>query len=172
MPINEEIIKLKNNAEVLIRELRPSDKEYLQEGMKTLSIETIQHRFFVAKKGFSESELVRLTEYDHNTHFAIAVLNHPEKTEGLGVGRFNIDSDDHQSAEFGIIIVDKLQGMGLGKIILNRLIQEAKNRGINRLYGQLKSTNQAMINLAHSLDGVQVKLLQEGQGILNLQLLF
>ncbi|EQC45408.1 acetyltransferase, GNAT family [Bacteriovorax sp. Seq25_V] len=171
MPMQEKVITLKSNIEVVLRELLPSDKSYLAEGMKKLSIETIQHRFFVAKKGFTDLELQRLTEYDHESHFAIAAISHPEQDEGLGVARFNIDEDDKRSAEFGLLIIDKMQGKGLGKTMLLALIEEAKSRGVTRLYGQLKSTNQAMINLSHSLEGVGVKLLQEGQGILNLQLL-
>lgn len=166
----ELLTQLKDGTPIYLRDIRPEDKEKLSEGIKKLSRETIQHRFFVAKKGFSEDELRTLTEFDQNKHFALAAINYPEKDEGLAVARFNIDDNDSTRAEFAITVIDRMQGRGLGKLILSHLIVIAKEKGINQLYGQLKSTNTSMLALALRLDGVKAKISPEGQGILKLEL--
>lgn len=168
----EKLITLKNGEQIYIRDLRPEDKTYLASGMSKLSHESIQHRFFVAKKGLSESELKTLTEFDEKKHVAIAAMDYPNLENGYAVARFNIDDNNSTSAEFAILIIDPMQGKGLGKIMLYELIEIAKSRDIRLLHGQLKSTNTAMIALAVGLVGVKSKIIPEGQGVLRLELSF
>lgn len=168
----EKLITLRNGEKIYIRDLRPEDKAHLINGMAKLSQESIQHRFFVAKKGLSDSELKTLTEFDDKNHVAIAAMDYPKYENGYAIARFNIDEKKRERAEFALLIIDPMQGKGLGKIMLYELIEIAKSRGINMLHGQLKSTNTAMLALAASLDGVKAKIIQEGQGVLRLELSF
>lgn len=168
----EKIVSLKNGEQIYIRDLRPNDKEHLAKGMSKLSIETIQHRFFVAKKGLSESELKTLTEFDDHNHIAICAMDYPQMQNGIAVARFNIDEKNPSAAEFAILVIDEMHGKGLGKILLYELIGIARGKNITTLYGQLKSTNTAMIALAVGLNGVKAKIIPEGQGVLKLELHF
>ncbi|OIQ16156.1 MAG: hypothetical protein BM556_15975 [Bacteriovorax sp. MedPE-SWde] len=170
--MKEFLVTLKNSEQALIRKIKFSDKEFLAKGIKELSAESIQHRFFLAKKGFSDKELANLTEFDPRQHFAIGAISHPSLDHGLAIARFNIDHDNPKTAEFALLVIDAYHGQGLGKILLKELIKEAKSKGLTSLWGQMKSTNMKMMKLAQSIEDVTVKTSPEGQGIINIEILF
>lgn len=153
----------------VIDEVNSDHKEFLREGIKELSSESVQHRFFLAKKFFTEKELDRLTQYDKESHYAIGAMTLDAPPQGIGIARFNQDNQDISKAEFAIIVADKFQGNGFGHILLEELIYEAKKRNITELYGQMKSTNTKMINLVKKHG--KHKTHPEGSGIISLQLL-
>ena len=162
-------LKNAKGMEYIISELNSEHKHFLKEGIKELSSETVQHRFFVAKKDFTDKELKRLTEYDKDTHCAIGAMSTEEPPRGIGVARFNQDHVGSKSAEFAIIIADKFQGQGFGHILLSSLIEEAKKRGITELYGQMKSTNDKMIGLVKKYGKYHMH--SEGNGIISLKII-
>ncbi len=157
------------DLEYIIAEVSSEHKEFLREGIKELSSESVQHRFFLAKKSFTEKELDRLTEYDKKSHYAVGAKTADNPPRGIGIARFNQNSDDLTKAEFAIIVADRFQGNGFGHILLEALIEEAKRRGISELYGQMKSTNTKMISLVKK-HGTH-KMISEGNGIISLRLL-
>jgi acetyltransferase len=60
------------------------------------------------------------------------------------------DPDD-RAAEFAIVVEGKLAGLGLGALLLRRLIDYARSRGIAELWGDVLPDNAVMLALARSL---------------------
>ena len=60
--------------------------------------------------------------------------------------------DDGQAGEFAILVSHYINGMGLGRHLMRRLVRWAKGRKLERLYGDVLESNQPMQSLAHSLD--------------------
>ncbi len=157
----------------LIREINAFDKRLLLEGLHEMEPKSIYHRFFAAKKGLTAKELINLTEFDRNLHYAIGAVTATTPVHPMGTARFHILQDDKTSAEFAVTIIDKYQGMGLGKELLGMLITEAKNRGIRTLSGDMLTTNTQMIALAHSVaktHNCRVKLVSTEPGVQKLTL--
>ncbi len=59
---------LHDGTPILIRAIRPDDKERLVENARGLSPESIYHRFMSIKRKLSEQDLKRFTELDFNQH--------------------------------------------------------------------------------------------------------
>jgi acetyltransferase len=70
--------------------------------------------------------------------------------ETLGVVRALCDPDNEQ-AEFAITVRSDLKGGGLGELLMRRLIEHLRERGIRRVVGDVLRDNQRMLQLAHDL---------------------
>lgn len=122
---------LPDGRRVLFRPIQPEDKALLQEGLQRLSQETRYMRFFSPIDRFTESQLRYLTEIDYEDHFAwVAVLPDEVGTPGVGVARWIRLADRPEIAEGAVVVVDQMQGQGVGKTLLWLAARSAIERGI------------------------------------------
>lgn len=146
------------DRDIVLRLLRPSDRERLAEGFHRLSDQGRYQRFLAAKPRLSEAELRYLTELDHDTHLAIGaseIDSDGNEGRGLGVARFIRDSKDPEVAEAAITVIDEAQGLGLGTHLFEHLVEAAKSRGVRRFRGEVLADNRAAL---HLLEGLGVPL--------------
>lgn len=150
-----ETTTLRDGRPITLRLLRPSDKEALLYGMHRMSPESRFRRFFAPRDSLSPSELAYLTEIDHERHFAIAAGRADgegdERNIGLGVGRFICDPAAPERAEAAVAVVDEVQGQGLGKILFERLMLAARERGVKEFYLDILPENAAMLGLLRNI---------------------
>jgi RimJ/RimL family protein N-acetyltransferase len=121
--------------------IRPEHKSYIQEGLKHLSAESIRHRFFSVKRGFTEKELKYFTEIDGQNHFALGLVEKTGQQRGVAIVRMVKDQDNPHTAEIAIIIIDDYQKMGLGLFLLKLCFLAAKERDISHLRFTYMSEN-------------------------------
>ena len=55
------------------------------------------------------------------------------------------------AGEFAVVIADKYQGKGLGIKLVDMLIEVAREKGVEVIYGVVMSENLKMINLCETL---------------------
>jgi RimJ/RimL family protein N-acetyltransferase len=138
---------LKDGSRVLIRPVVPSDRVRIAREFERLSPQSRYRRFFSPMKTMSASLLDYLTSVDYVDHFAWAALSAEPGPDGeplgLGVARY-IRLDDPEAAEMAVTVVDDWQGKGLGRILLDALVLEALENGINRLEGDVLVENRPM----------------------------
>jgi len=141
-----EDVTLKDGTRVVLRMVRPSDREHLRRGFARMSPKSRYFRFFTAKESLSEEELRRLTEVDGENHVAIGAVRpgNDGDGEGLGIARFFRLRDEPDVAEPAIAVVDDFQGRGLGTLLLHRLGAAAMERGITCFRCEVLADNQRM----------------------------
>ena len=66
--------RLRDGREVVLRLIRPDDKELLRRGFLAMSPESRYRRFFTIKHELSDDELRYLTEIDGVRHFALGAV--------------------------------------------------------------------------------------------------
>ncbi len=103
----------------------------------------------------------------------VAVQRGPDgELEGLGVARFIRDPDDPGVAEPAIAVVDAWQGRGVGRVLTDRLVDAARERGIRELRCTVLPFIQAMLaifkgksttELRHVADLVEVRIPLTGE---------
>lgn len=131
----QEHIRLSEEVHVRLRLVKPADKERLREGFLNLSGESRQKRFFAGKHGLSDVELRYFTELDHFDHFAIGAVElngNGEEGDGIGIARFVRLPHDAECAEVAITVIDRMQGRGVGRKLLEKLVDAAVERDIKR----------------------------------------
>lgn len=141
---------LRDGTEVVLRLLRPGDKDLLRRGFERLSPESRYRRFFSVKSELNEGELRYLTEIDQVRHVAIGAST-ADGEIGLGVARFIALDDEPGLAEAAIAVADEIQGRGLGSLLFQRLVAAARERGVERFRCDMLGTNQGMADLVRAI---------------------
>jgi len=145
-----EPVTLRDGTAVVVRPIRPDDKELLRRGFLRLSSESRYRRFFAAKHDLSPSELRYLTEVDGIRHFALGATS-ADGCDGLGVARFIQLDGEPGVAEAAIAVADEHQGKGLGSLLFQRLVAAASERGVQRFRCEMLGSNQGMADLVLAL---------------------
>ncbi|MFQ3650014.1 MAG: GNAT family N-acetyltransferase [Gemmataceae bacterium] len=108
-------------------------------------------RFFSLVKTLTRESLVRLCHLDYDREMAlIAVESTDRGPRCLGVSRYYLDPETG-AAEFAVVVGDAHQRQGLGRHLLSRLVEIARDRGVMRLEGQVLAENAPMLALTASL---------------------
>jgi RimJ/RimL family protein N-acetyltransferase len=142
------LVTLRDGRRVLLRPLRPEDRELYLRGFEHLSAHSRYMRFFSPKLRLSETEIRYFVEVDHHAHEAIAAID-LVSGEGIGVARYVRDGEAG-AAEVSITVVDEFQGQGLGEVLLLFVAERAAEEGIDRLRAMVLGDNHRMLNLIRS----------------------
>jgi GNAT superfamily N-acetyltransferase len=139
----------------LIRSLQATDKDLIVGGLERMSEQSRYRRFLAPKPSFSARELAYLTEIDHHDHEALIALDGDEKGggEAVGVARYVRLEAEPRAAEPSIAVVDEWQGVGVGRALLERLIERARGEGIDRFRATVLRDNSPVLSLLTGMDG-------------------
>lgn len=143
---------LRDGTSVELRLLRPEDKRLLIDGLRRMSPESRFFRFFAHRDHLNPRELAYLTELDHENHVAIGAKTiDASGTEiGLGVARF-IRLEPPDIAEAAVTVIDDAQGKGLGRLLFEKLVGAAHERGVRVFRFDVLAENEAMLKLVEHL---------------------
>jgi RimJ/RimL family protein N-acetyltransferase len=141
--------------DIVLRRIRPDDKDALVAGLGRLSDRSVYQRFLSPKPRLSRSELAYLTEVDFTDHYALVAVLAGSPQIVVGVGRWVRDTEDPAAAEVAIVIADDLQGRGVGTTLGRALADAATQRGITRFTATMLPSNMAahrlFARLSHQL---------------------
>ena len=161
------VVRLRDGSRANIRPVRPEDKTRIQCGMKLLSAESRYLRFFNDAQELSPKFLPYLTEVDQHDHVAWIAVNPDRAGEpGMGIARFVRLSDESNTAEIALTVVDEFQGLGLGAALLNILLVRAEQLGIRTLRAVVLPENYTVVHWMRRLGATST--LQDGLIELNL----
>lgn len=147
-----ERLRLRSGQEILIRPIRPDDALRLQDSFVRLSAETIYDRFLGAKQILSDREARRLSRLDYERHMALIAAVGPGSADAgaiVGVARYHQLDTEHDCAEFAIVVGDAYQRLGLGTLLMKRLIDYAFSHGFRTLLGITNPTNTRLIRFVY-----------------------
>ncbi|HYM18109.1 MAG TPA: bifunctional acetate--CoA ligase family protein/GNAT family N-acetyltransferase [Micropepsaceae bacterium] len=141
--------QLSSLGRLKLRPIRPEDAEALKTLVAELSPEDARLRFFLPLKSVQPQLLARFTQIDYDREMAL-VLYRPEGGRFAGVVRLIADPDN-VSAEFAIVVASDLHRQGIGRLLMTRLVEYARARGLSELMGHVLRENSAMLALAAKL---------------------
>ncbi|MBI4905983.1 MAG: GNAT family N-acetyltransferase [Acidobacteria bacterium] len=158
--------RMKNGEVVTVRPIRPEDEPLIAEFHETLSDRTVYFRYLSALKlstRVAHERLIRICFIDYSRQMALVVEHRDPETGAasiLAVGRLHKDmlafSRGRKEAEFALVVSDNMQGQGLGKELLRRLIEVGRREGVDVIYGEISSENAVMQGICRSM-GFQIK---------------
>ena len=103
-------------------------------------------RFFELRKEWPQQELARLTHLDpaHEIAFIAERLGTPPQlSETLGIVRA-VNNDTTHESEFSIIVRSDLKRMGLGSLLLKKMLRHLSQHGTKRIIGDVLRENKHM----------------------------
>lgn len=150
----ESTIELRSGREVLLRPIRGEDEPRHLEFFKRLSPESIRLRYFYSRGEPNHDELANWTQIDYDREMAFIAtaprLDGKPGNETLGVVRTTTDADN-VSAEFAVVLLDELQGEGLGRVLMQKMVDYCRDRGTLEIMGTTMTSNLGMQKLAKKL---------------------
>lgn len=146
-----------------LRSIEASDVAGLQRCFTRLSAEAIRRRFQHAMAELPTPMAQRLCQIDPANETALALLDESSQpAEIRGVGRIFVD-ETTDSAEFSVLVEESWGQLGLGSLLLRRLIEDCRRRGLSELWGYVLVENQPMLDLCREL-GFERQLMQNEPG--------
>ncbi|MEO7013106.1 MAG: GNAT family N-acetyltransferase [Dokdonella sp.] len=142
---------LDNGTNLLIRAISKADVELERDFIERMSPEARRMRFLGHINAPSDELLKSLTDLDLNREMAlIATIDHQGSEVEIGVSRY-ATGDDRTEGECAITVADDWQHRGIGTLLMRRLIEVARARGLKRLFSIDDPDNDKMQALAKDL---------------------
>jgi len=166
----EEPVTLGDGRQLLLRPVVPEDEPMLHRAFARLTPEEVRMRFFVPLRALSHVQAARFTQIDYDREMALVLTEPgvPGTTDGYGVVGINADPDNER-AEYAIVLLQELTGMGLGLLLMRRIIDYARNRGIGEIYGDVLRENASMLGLCERL-GFSSEAVPEDMSVVRVRL--
>ncbi|TAK43289.1 MAG: bifunctional acyl-CoA synthetase/GNAT family N-acetyltransferase [Betaproteobacteria bacterium] len=136
---------------ITLRPIRPEDAAIEQEFVKGLSDESRYFRFMNTLRELTPMMLVRFTQIDYEREMAfVAVIEESGREVEIGVVRY-ITNPDGDTCEFALVVADAWQRHGLGRRLMELLIEVARARGLSVMLGHILANNRGMLELCTDL---------------------
>lgn len=146
-----ERLTLPDGTEPIIRPIRPEDAEIEQNFIRSLSDQAKYFRFMQAIKELTPEMLVRFTQIDYDREMAlIGVVEEQGNEVQIGVARY-MSRPGGDTCEFAIVVSDSFHARGVGARLMRSLMQNARNRGLRIMEGEVLTANTRMLALVKSL---------------------
>jgi len=135
----------------MLRPIRPEDEALEAEFINSLSEESSRLRFFSIVRNLPHGDLVRFCNIDYDREMAIvAEVKQGGRSMEIGVARL-ISEPDQKRGEFAVVITDQYQGRGLGRKLLDMLIDIAEGKHLTSIYGVILRDNAPMLSLCREM---------------------
>lgn len=132
-----------------IRPMKPEDELLIGAMLARVTSEDLRLRFFAPLKTFSHAFLARLTQLDYAREIAFIAIEE-ESAEAAGAVRLHA-APGHAEAEYAILLRSDLKGIGLGRALMELIIDWAKAEKVHRVHSQVLAENGPMLALCRDL---------------------
>jgi RimJ/RimL family protein N-acetyltransferase len=139
---------LRNGASVVIRAVRPDDRERIARAFAGLDKESVYTRFFSYRSELGATELARIEAMDFVREvMLVATVRAGDDEAVVGTARYvaHDSRDGSRSAEVAFTVEEDYQGQGLAGRLLAHLVAIARDCGITRFEAHVLPVNKPML---------------------------
>ncbi|MCC6558406.1 MAG: GNAT family N-acetyltransferase [Polyangiaceae bacterium] len=138
-------IKLAGGEDVLVRPVRLSDEETLQDLFYRLSDESVYRRFMSFKRDHPHEEMQELVNLDYEQSVGFVACAGEDEAI-IGMARYDVDPKLNL-ADVAFVVRDDWQRKGLGRALMHRMTEIAAARGVAGFEADVLIDNKAMMAL-------------------------
>jgi acetyltransferase len=147
----QETLTLPDGTTLVLRPIRPEDEPAYQALFQQLSLDDIRYRFFRPMKLLSHDLAASLTQIDYDREMVLVLTSTAASRAVELYGEVRMSAEPSQErAEFALLLRPDMTGKGLGPLLLRRIIDYARTRGIGEVYGEVLSDNRTMLRLCRA----------------------
>ncbi|HXF45493.1 MAG TPA: GNAT family N-acetyltransferase [Burkholderiaceae bacterium] len=145
-------LTLRNGAPVLVRPILASDGPAVQAFFRGLSAHTRYLRFFMTLPELTPALLAHIVAVDYRRRMTFAAFARADDGRRLiGVAQYvAADESPRERAEVALVLDDRWQGRGLGRLLLLLLADAASDAGVVEFGADVLAENRAMLSLARA----------------------
>jgi acetyltransferase len=164
-----EHVLTRDGRELVLRPIEPGDVAAMQRCFTRLSPEDVRRRFLHAMSELPTPMAQRLCRIDPAVETAFVLMDESVRpAEMRGVGRIYVD-ETTRSAEFSVLVEHAWSRRGLGALLMQRLVDDCRRRGLAELWGYVLMENRPMLELCREL-GFSKRMLPDEPGIAQITL--
>lgn len=153
-----DIVSTQDRRQLLLRGIEPNDVEALQRCFLRLSPEDVRRRFLHVMSELPTPMAQRLCQIDPAIETALVLTDETVVPgEIRGVGRIYLD-ESADSAEFSVLVEKDWSRVGLGALLMQRLVDDCRRRGVAELWGYVLLENRPMLDLCKALGFVRRRM--------------
>lgn len=150
-----ELVHTHDGRELRLRGIEPGDVAALKRQFGRLSPEDIRRRFLHSMGELPEPMAQRLCRIDPTLETAFVLVDETVRpAEIRGVGRIFVD-EAANSAEFSVLVEHDWTRQGLGALLMQRLVDDCRQRGLHEIWGYVLLENRPMLHLCKELGFVR-----------------
>lgn len=142
---------------VCVRTVSSGDGEALRGLSSRLSKKTIYLRFHMPYPRVPEWAIASFMRLDHHAQSLVATVG----DDIVGHAMY-VRSDGGREAEFALIVEDRLQSQGVGKLLLSKLAERALCRGVEIFTGEVLGENRRVLGLLDAVFAEVNYLMKDG----------
>jgi len=148
----ESEVQINGGRTLYLRPIRSEDEPALVRAFGRLTPEEVRRHFNVPSKVMNHLMAARFAQINYDREMAL-ILTNEQATGPLEIfGIAGLVSDpDGVRADYAIVIRPELSGQGVGRLLLDKLLQYARSRQIKELNGDVLIKNEAMLKLCSDL---------------------
>ena len=159
-PARMEEIRMYDGQRVTFRPAKPVDDRLIQEHFYDMDEKDVQTRFFSLRRSFYREDMENMIQVDYIKNMTIvAVTGEVGFEKIIGMGMYALEHG--AVAEVAFSTSKEWQGKGIGRIILEKLTEAARENGFTTLVAYTMTTNAGMIKLFKKLP-YNIKTVFEG----------
>jgi GNAT superfamily N-acetyltransferase len=140
--------RAKNGNSVNVRLVEQSDRDALQNYVRSLSQRSRYNRFLSASRELPGPELDRFLDIGRDKRFAVVATMTVDSLETIIGEACYAFSADMSSIECSLSIGDRWQALGIGTSLIRGMEHRATSMGAMRMFGDILRSNKFMIGLA------------------------
>lgn len=142
---------LRDGQTVTIRPIRPEDAAAERDFVNALSPDARRLRFFAPVHDLTPEMISRFTDIDYRDELALVVTGEEGgRAIHYAIGRYVPDMRP-DSCEFAIVVLERMQSLGIGTLLVAELMARAREAGLARMYGRILAGNSRMLQVADAL---------------------
>jgi len=139
--------RLPNGEEVLVRPVRISDERPLQELFYRLTDESTYRRFLAFKRTHPHEEMQKLVDLDSEQSMALVVcLPEAAGEDIIAMARYDVILATNM-ADVAFVVRDEWQRKGIGTLLMTRMCEIARARGLAGFTADVLRTNKPMLSV-------------------------
>ena len=142
---NIQTLILKDDTRVTLRSICPDDSQLMDNFFDMLSPESIRFRFGTMGRTPNLEYLKKICSNDYSQDVILTTRNQQDQI--IGIAQLVKDRKGENRADLDFVIADKYQGKGLGSKLLDQCIQIARDKGLQRITGQVEEDNIVMTKM-------------------------
>ena len=132
----------------MVRPIRADDAAALRRGFARLTPDQVRLRTFHRVNELSPAAAEHMTHIDPVTTTAYVAVDSDGEIRGEARLHADLATD---SAEFGIVVDPAFTQQGIGRRLMLQLVDDARRRDLDELWGDVLVHNQAMLDFAKEL---------------------
>jgi GNAT superfamily N-acetyltransferase len=142
---------------VTVRPLADGDTATVAALFDRLSPTSRERRYHAAKPRLTPAKLAHLAQVGPDSHVLVAHVDGDSRPAGMA--RLVRDASDRTAGELAFEVSDRYQGHGIGKLLVEMLLADARAAGITRVDAWVQTSNHAALRLLRRVfDRVTVRV--------------